>query len=190
MPKCFNSVLRGYHGSGAVAIVASRASCMVELGTTIACRPCASDATHKRCVRTSPACTLGDLSPTTDNTVLLATTTERGVGIENSPGRCDEKTAQDASGPIFSRRAATWVSPFSSRHMVNASFVRPRGSNMFDAPKTLLTLPSLWTYRTRPQGTAKNAVFHCANSESAAGTAEFAGSHRRPRSPRRKGLWK
>ena len=83
---------------------------MVELGTTIACRPCASGATHKRCVRTSPACTLGDLSPTTDNTVLLATTTERGVGIENSPGRCDEKTAQDASGPIFSRRAATWVS--------------------------------------------------------------------------------
>src|ERR1700730_17735533 len=40
-------------------------------------------------------------------------------------------------------------------------------ANVFAEPKTLLTLPSLWTQRTRPQGTwktAKSAVFHSANS--------------------------
>jgi hypothetical protein len=38
----------------------------------------------------------------------------------------------------------------------------------FAEPKTLLTLSSLWTQRTRPQGTwktAKSAVFHSANSD-------------------------
>jgi hypothetical protein len=54
-----------------------------------------------------------------------------------------KKTAQDASGPIVSRRVATWVSPFFEQALVNTPFVRPRCSNIFDAPKTLLTLPSL-----------------------------------------------
>jgi hypothetical protein len=36
----------------------------------------------------------------------------------------------------------------------------------FGEPKTLLTLPSLWTHRTRPQGTWKlQNSFHSANSD-------------------------
>ena len=38
-------------------------------------------------------------------------------------------------------------------------------SRIFDKTKTLLTLPSLWTHRTRPQGTWKlQNSFHSANS--------------------------
>ena len=81
-----------------------------------------------------------------------------------------KQIAHDASGTIFSRGVATRVSPCYEQSS------RQRGlshgalsSQMFDAPKTtLLTLSSLWTQRTRPQGTwktAKNAVFHSANSD-------------------------
>src|SRR5919204_1895225 len=48
------------------------------------------------------------------------------------------------------------------------SFARQPVRQFSAATKTLLTLPSLWTQRTRPQGTwktAKSAVFHSANSD-------------------------
>jgi len=125
-----------------------------------------------------------------NNTVLVATTNERGMGIENSPGRCDEKTAQNASGPIFSRRVATWVSPFFEpaygQRVVHTTTLFEHVRRAEDAVAAAVPVD----VQNAPQGTAKNAVSRSANSESAAGTAEFTGYHRRPRSPRRKGLWK
>ena len=73
--------------------------------------------------------------------------------------RRDPRNAQDAPGAIFSRGAATPVSPlFRHSH-------RPGGDHAVDNSatlKTMWTLPPLWTHRTRPQGfgnLAKNARF-------------------------------
>ena len=76
--------------------------------------------------------------------------------------------AQDAPGTIFSRGAATLVSPFfdhaSPRRVFRASTLLEH----FERWKTVWTLPSLWTQRTRPQGTwktAQTAVFHSVHTD-------------------------
>ena len=80
-----------------------------------------------------------------------------------------EKTAQDAPGTIFSRGAATLVSlrfdhafPQESLSGLNLCLT------MFARSKTVWTLSSLWTQRTRPQvtlKTAQTAVFNSAHTD-------------------------
>jgi hypothetical protein len=73
--------------------------------------------------------------------------------------RRDPRNAQDAPGAIFSRGAATPVSPvFAAR--TGPEVITPL--KLSATSKTMWTLPPLWTHRTRPQGfgnLAKNARF-------------------------------
>jgi hypothetical protein len=65
------------------------------------------------------------------------------------------KIAQDAPGTIFSRGVAPQVSPVSTPRNLEDGF---RASTLFDKFgrwKTVWTLPSLWTHRTRPQRLGK-----------------------------------
>jgi len=79
-----------------------------------------------------------------------------------------KKIAQDAPGTIFSTGGATLVSPVSTTRNLEAGF---RASTLFEnfaRWKTVWTLPSLWTPRTRPQvtwKTAQTAVFHSAHTD-------------------------
>jgi hypothetical protein len=71
----------------------------------------------------------------------------------------DPKNAQDAPGAIFSRGAATPVSPFFATRIA-PEVITPL--KISARSKTMWTLPPLWTHRTRPQGfgnLAKNARF-------------------------------
>jgi hypothetical protein len=73
--------------------------------------------------------------------------------------RRDPRNAQDAPGAIFSRGAATPVSPvFAAR--TGPEVITPL--KLSATSKTMWTLPPLWTHRTRPQGfgnLAKNTRF-------------------------------
>ena len=77
-----------------------------------------------------------------------------------------KKIAQDAPGAIFSRGVATWVPPVSSTRIATSILRRSICLKLFDRTKTMWTLASLWTQRTRPQGSwksAKSALFHSAH---------------------------
>jgi hypothetical protein len=73
--------------------------------------------------------------------------------------RRDPRNAQDAPGAIFSRGAATPVSPFFATR-IGLEVITPL--NISAMSKTMWTLPPPWTHRTRPQGfgnLATNARF-------------------------------
>ena len=82
----------------------------------------------------------------------------------DQPPDATENTAQDAPGTIFSRGGSPlWYPPFSSTRILKGVFRVSTLLNMFERSKTMWTLSSLWTQRTRPQvtwKTAKTAVFH------------------------------
>jgi hypothetical protein len=63
--------------------------------------------------------------------------------------------AQDASGTIFSRGALLGYPPLSTTRIVEGVFRASPLLQHFARWKTVWTLPSLWTQRTRPQGTWK-----------------------------------
>src|SRR5688572_8439438 len=65
--------------------------------------------------------------------------------------------AQDALGTIFSTGVATLVSPLSTSRILEGDCRASIVMENFGRWKTVWTLPSLWTHRTRPQGTWKTA---------------------------------
>jgi hypothetical protein len=78
------------------------------------------------------------------------------------------KTAQDAPRTIFSRGALLWYPPFSTQRTLEGDCRASTRLANFSQWKTVWTLPSLWTHRTRPQGTwktAQTAVFHSAHTD-------------------------
>jgi hypothetical protein len=66
-----------------------------------------------------------------------------------------KKTAQDAPGTIFSRESLSGIPLFLSTCALNAMFRVSPSLELFAPTKTVWTLPSLWTQRTRPQRLAK-----------------------------------
>ena len=66
-----------------------------------------------------------------------------------------EKTAQDVPGTIFSGGSLSGIPPFSSMCALKAMFRVSSLLELFAPAKTVWTLPSLWTQRTRPQRLAK-----------------------------------
>jgi hypothetical protein len=86
-----------------------------------------------------------------------------------------KQIAQDGPGTIFSKGVAPQVSPVSRTRILNGVFHAATAIDNCRTAKTLWTLPSLWTPRTRPQGTwktAKSAVFHSAHSDHLFGDKE------------------
>jgi hypothetical protein len=76
------------------------------------------------------------------------------------------KTRQDGPGSIFSRGWLLGYSPFPGPRILKSIVQLETCGKLFEGTKTLLTLPSLWTQRTRPQGTWKlQNSFHSANSD-------------------------
>jgi hypothetical protein len=76
--------------------------------------------------------------------------------------------AQDAPGTIFSRGPLLWHPPFFDHAYRRSRFSRVNVIGHFARWKTVWTLPSLWTHRTRPQvtwKTAKSAVFHSVHTD-------------------------
>ena len=78
------------------------------------------------------------------------------------------KTAQDGPGTIFSRGALLWYPLFRPQRIREGDCRASTRLEKFGPWKTVWTLPSLWTQRTRPQGTwktAQTAVFHSAHTD-------------------------
>ena len=79
------------------------------------------------------------------------------------------KTAQDALGTTIGTSDDLQVPPdFETRGSSRGSFVPQPLLKIFERCKTVWTLSSLWTQRTRPQGTwktAKTAVFHSVHTD-------------------------
>src|SRR5713226_2356198 len=74
-----------------------------------------------------------------------------------APTNATKQTAQDALGTIFSRGVATLVSPFFEDAYRQGLPACLRDIDIFAWSKTVWTLSSLWTQRTRPQVTLKTA---------------------------------
>src|SRR5229473_2738087 len=74
-----------------------------------------------------------------------------------APTNATKQTAQDALGTIFSRGVATLVSPFFEDAYRQGLPACLRDIDIFARSKTVWTLSSLWTQRTRPQVTLKTA---------------------------------
>src|SRR6266851_4353365 len=85
-----------------------------------------------------------------------------------APTNATKQTAQDALGTIFSRGVATLVSPFFEDAYRQGLPACLRDIDIFARSKTVWTLSSLWTQRTRPQVTLKTAqttVFNSAHTD-------------------------
>ena len=79
-----------------------------------------------------------------------------------------KQTAQDAPGTIFSRGSLPRYPPFRPTRNLEDGFRASTVFETFGRWKTVWTLPSLWTHRTRPQvtwKTAKSAVFHSVHTD-------------------------
>jgi hypothetical protein len=82
------------------------------------------------------------------------------------PAHATKKIAQDASGTIFSRGSLLWYPPFSTTRILKGIFRVSTLLENFARWKTVWTLTSLWTQRTRPQGTWKlQNSFHSAHTD-------------------------
>ena len=78
-----------------------------------------------------------------------------------------KNTAQDASGATIVTSGDLQVDPNAHSAPITSTFTVSTALTAFEQSKTVWTLTSLWTHRTRPQvtlKTAKNAVFNSAHT--------------------------
>ena len=82
------------------------------------------------------------------------------------PAHATKTIAQDASGTIFSGGELLWYPPLSTQRILEGDCRASTCLENFGQWKTVWTLPSLWTQRTRPQGTWKlQNSFHSAHTD-------------------------